>query len=217
MTMSLDRKAGSDPSSVSFSIDGIDVEKGLSRMRGKQDRYLKILSIFYKEGLEKIDQIDACMANEDIGLYTTHVHALKSASANVGADKLSKDSEILESAGNRKDWDYISKHNAEFMLQYKKILENINAVLESTVPSGRDVPIDAEKLSETLRELKQAFNDYDSGAINKGINALKYYSEAVGIGQHIENILNNKRRGEFEAAASAIDECLVALKARADL
>ncbi|MCL2853219.1 MAG: Hpt domain-containing protein [Defluviitaleaceae bacterium] len=205
-------KADPGANAANFTIDGVNVERGITIVRGKADRYRKILSVFYKEGLRKIDEINLSFADRDIRLYTTYVHALKSASANIGAEEFSKFSEMLESAGYREDWDYIIKHNSNFLSEYKALLENINNALTNTISINPSISIDSEKLSETLRELKQGFSDFESGAINKGISEIRKYSEAAGIGPHIEKVLNSKRRGEFEAAISAIDACLLELE-----
>ena len=198
----------SDISADNLTIDGIDTRKGLAITRGKVERYLKILNIFYKEGVQKTDEIRACINDKNIDLYTTYVHAMKSASANIGANDLSEYSAKLESAGKQEDWGYICEHTDDYLAELKKILDNIDKALNNNASNTESVALDIKKLSSELREFKQALDSFDSFAINKGTRALKEYSGVAGVGTVIDAILRNKTRGEYDEAASAVDMLL---------
>ena len=114
---------------MEISIEGVNVEKGLSSARGRAKIFIRFLETFYKEGNEKYTDIEASFTNRDIPLYTTYVHGLKSASQIIGAEEFSKQAEMLEAAGNSNDWDYISTHNATFLQALKALLENIGKAL----------------------------------------------------------------------------------------
>ena len=112
-----------------ISIEGIDVSKGMESARGRIKFYKMLLNTYHGDGAETCANIETSLKNRDLILYTTYVHGLKSASDVVGAEKISDASKLLEDAGNRGDWDYIEKHNSDFLAEYKKLLENINAAL----------------------------------------------------------------------------------------
>jgi HPt (histidine-containing phosphotransfer) domain-containing protein len=57
---------------------------------GSTDRYLRILKAYYEDGIEKINELNTCLETNDIPLFTIYSHAIKSSSANIGADKLSQ-------------------------------------------------------------------------------------------------------------------------------
>ena len=198
-----------------FLIDGINIEKGLLMTGGNLEVYHEILTIFYKDNLQKVNEIEVCAADKNISLYTIYVHGLKSAAANIGAEKLSKDFAALEAAANQADWDYINKNNTECLSELKKILGNINNVLSEIVPSSQtqDISVDIRKLSAALNELKRGLSEFDSEAIDRGTDALAEYSKAGDMGQSIENILHSSIKGEYKAAISSIDILLRELRA----
>jgi len=82
--------------------------------------------IFHKSATEKINQIKKCLETEDYSSYTIYVHALKGASAIIGALELSEMAKSLEKAGVQRDLAYIKQHNQEFLNALKDFLDNMN-------------------------------------------------------------------------------------------
>jgi HPt (histidine-containing phosphotransfer) domain-containing protein len=109
---------------VNIIIDGLNTSKGIIMSGGSLDAYLKTLNVFYDDCIEKIGEIDRCLSENNISLYTTYTHALKSACANVGAESLSEAAKMLETAGNNGDENYIYANSAKF-------LENLTTILIS--------------------------------------------------------------------------------------
>jgi len=193
------------PTADNLIINGIDVQKGLAMYRGKPERYRKILGIFCTEGRQKAAEIDAAYSSKDMHLYTTLVHAIKSASANIGAQKLSEDSDSLESAGRQSDWNYITWHNDIYLTELRTIIENIERALAETAPADAETTANTGQLVQTLNEFKQALQDMNSSVINSGARALRVYSGESGIGKSVQAILHCKTRGDYEGAVALID------------
>lgn len=57
--------------------------------------------------------------------YQIHIHALKSTSLNIGAEKLSKHAKDLELAAKDADYPYIQKHHDEVMAEYGDLLTEL--------------------------------------------------------------------------------------------
>ena len=66
-------------------------------------------------------------ANESWKDYQTHVHALKSTSLNIGAEKLSEHAKALEYAAKDENYQYIRKHHDEVMKEYGELLTELGA------------------------------------------------------------------------------------------
>ncbi|MCL1996774.1 MAG: ATP-binding protein [Defluviitaleaceae bacterium] len=111
--------------SAILQIEGIDIEKGLSITGGNHDMYMVILDAFYKDVETKLNQIAKCLQENDLSLYTTYMHAIKSAAANVGATQISEKAESLEDAGMKYDKEYIAANTPEFMQELKAVMQNI--------------------------------------------------------------------------------------------
>ncbi|MCL2768015.1 MAG: ATP-binding protein, partial [Synergistaceae bacterium] len=159
---------------VNVEISGIDVNKGISMTGGTMKNYLKTLSIFYSDGLEKIEEIKACIATNNLPLFSTHVHALKSASASIGAGKLSEFAKALESAGKNEDTAFIENNNDKFLDDLKTLLHNIKHVISdnSLTKKDEEESLSPELIQEKLSSLKTALNDMNITAADEIVNAL---------------------------------------------
>jgi HPt (histidine-containing phosphotransfer) domain-containing protein len=109
-----------------IKIDGVDTATGILMTGGTTEGYLRILRVYYSDGLEKIKQLESCLNRSDLIMYTIHAHALKGASSSIGAAALSEAAENLEAAGKRRDLQYIQENNARFTEELTKLLDNIS-------------------------------------------------------------------------------------------
>jgi CheY-like chemotaxis protein len=199
-----------DDDTGEISIEGIDVTQGVFLSGGRLEFYLETLMIFYRDGLEKIREITTCLEAGDLDLYTIHVHALKSASANIGAAELSEIAAVLETAGERGDLNYIESNTSEFLAALGLLLKRINTVLEErkqNVDKNQN-PGNMEQLKPILEDLKAAIEILDAGTINKSIQRLQEVQQARDIGEAITNISDKILFGEYDEAAALIDELL---------
>ena len=57
--------------------------------------------------------------------YQIHVHALKSTSLNIGAEKLSEHAKALEFAAKDADYPYIREHHAGVIAEYGELLAEL--------------------------------------------------------------------------------------------
>jgi HPt (histidine-containing phosphotransfer) domain-containing protein len=193
---------------IEFVIQGLNTDKGLAMAGGRPDKYLKILSLFCKDGTAKIKEIKTCLETGNIPLYVIHVHALKSASANIGAIELSKTAAHLEDAGKRGDLTYVEAHTNGFLGALELLLERINSVLEKRKQDNVEKPFDAEKIKPVLLRLKEALENFDAGTINSTIQELQLSAQSGDIGAAINTISDRILFSEFEEAVAVIDTLL---------
>jgi len=197
-------------SEVKIKIDGIDVKKGISMTGGTFESYVQTLAAFHKDGLKKIEEIKKSLETDNYPLYTTYVHALKSASASLGAADLSEQAKVLEMAGRQEDSSFIRLQNPKFLTSLEIVLNNIGTALNSI--KKEEAPLDSEELKNELCKLKEAFDVFDFGAINEIAGNLQKFAQAPEIGETLESILQNTVIGEYEKAVAAIDTLLKEVK-----
>ena len=198
----------------SFEIAGIDTAKGIFLSGGTQASYLETLEIYYKDGFEKIREIAGCLETGDMNLYTVHVHALKSASANIGALELSEIAATLESAGERKDAGYIELHTPAFLAALKTMLGEIEGLLlKNKEKSGEENDLcSMEILIPELGKLMAALEVLDAGIINKSIDDLQKLTKSDDIGGAIQNISDKILIGEYDGALESVKTLLSEVK-----
>ena len=193
-------------------IDGVDTEKGIAKTGGKPANYVNILSIFYRDGIDKIREIKTSLETDNLPLYVIYVHALKSASAIIGADSLSESAEQLEEAGKQRDLAFIHSHNPVFIEDLEKILRNINTAMQKEQEEIINEPINMELLKPELINLKKALIAFDSSEINRASNVLQSFSQEALAGESVKKVLLNKLIGNYDEAVILINNLLTEIK-----
>jgi len=194
-----------DFETTDMKIDGIDVKKGISMTGGTIEGYMQTLAVFYKDGIRKIEEIKNSLETDNYPLYAIYVHALKSASASIGALDLSEIAKSLEMAEKQGDLNYIKLYNHKFLTALGTLLNNINAILLANKKNEQKGSVDFEILKSELNKLKKAIDIFDSDAIYKATEFLQTFTQEADVGDGIENILQKILIGEYEEASAMID------------
>ncbi|MDR0503428.1 MAG: Hpt domain-containing protein [Treponema sp.] len=206
-----------------FNIKGLDAEKGIVMADNNMQNYIKVLSLFQKDALEKISGLKAFMETDNIRSYTINAHSLKSACAIIGADSLSETSKLLENAGIRNDMAFIREHTAAFIAELETLISKINLALEEEPEKDGNSAINAEVLINELSCLKNALNAFDFPQINNASDSLQKYAfgkisaaqsanKPLNLGESVRAILENKLKGNYDEAVSIIDALTLELK-----
>lgn len=104
---------------------GINVGKGMDYCCGEEDFYLDMLRIFYTQSAEKMAEIASLYEAANWKDYATKVHALKSTSLTIGAERLSEHAKALEQAGKNNDAEYIQKHHPGLLRLYQEVCDSL--------------------------------------------------------------------------------------------
>ena len=197
-----------------FEIDGINTAYGISVAGESVNNYFKILAVFYKDGRNRISEIKECCA-KDVKLYTTYVHALKSALANIGAKELSVAAESLEFAGKREDIAFIESKNDEFLGKLNILLDNIQCVITKENTNDNIAPeksLSLEPIKENLLRLKDALNSMDAIAADTILNDLSGEHLGSNIKSVLEQIEQHILLCEYDEAKNLISILIEEMK-----
>jgi signal transduction histidine kinase/ligand-binding sensor domain-containing protein/CheY-like chemotaxis protein/HPt (histidine-containing phosphotransfer) domain-containing protein len=96
-------------------IKGLDSAKGLRLTGGSKEAYLNILKIYHSDVEERLDILRNFLTGGEQSLaddqsmvkFITYVHALKSASASIGATEIASTAAALEEAGTKRNTEVI--------------------------------------------------------------------------------------------------------------
>jgi len=191
-------------------IDGIDAKKGVRMSGGTIGNYYETLALYVEDATDRKSKLIKCLEDGDISLYTTHVHALKSASANIGADKLSEDALALETAGDNDDQQFIEKENGAFMALLDRIISNINDALASRknelAESAETMP--GEQFKDVLLNLKTAVEEMDIRAIDEMVETLQKVSCNDNARNIIKEISRHVLMSNFDEVSDLVDSLL---------
>jgi CheY-like chemotaxis protein/HPt (histidine-containing phosphotransfer) domain-containing protein len=193
-----------------FVIEGIDVQAGISMTGGAQEYYLESLKSYLKDGKEKVVEIRAALEHGDLPLYTTYVHALKSASASIGAAPLSETAKKLEAAGKNRDEAFIGAHNEAFLHSLEDCLGKIGAALEAR-SSGNTASTeggDPAVIRGELEELREGLDNMDVQKADQIIRSLLTRKWESDLADVLQNISQNILFSNFDEAIEMIDSLL---------
>ena len=194
-----------------INIEDVNVSKGMFFSGGGIKNYLDTLAVFHKDFIAKIDELANCFEAKDLSLYTTHVHALKAACANIGADKLSEQAKLLEAASLENNREFIEKHNEHFIEALIKLLDNIQKV----VSANMEEPVnnfDISTLKKYVIKLKGALHSFDMLVIDEITEVLQSAAPLPDADEALKDILENVFIGQYEQAIVNIDEFVENLK-----
>ncbi|GHS89894.1 hypothetical protein AGMMS49957_14150 [Synergistales bacterium] len=147
-----------------LKIEGVDVQRGVSMTGGTEDGYREVLKIYCADAEERFPIMSAVPDEAGLPLFTTHVHALKSALGSIGAIALSAQAAVLEDAGHRGDIAAIRDRQGDFHAGLVSLTEHIRAAIApetEDAASGGGAPLD----KDSLLRLKEALTSEDVGTI----------------------------------------------------
>ncbi len=169
--------------SFNIYIEGIDTEYGISLIGGEIWDYYDVLKVFYSDGLHKLETINSENIEENLINYRIEIHALKSASAAIGAFNLSNDARALEDAAIKHDFEYIKKYTLTFTKQFSELLSAIEEHLQAHDQRILQVKEsgDIAHLQKHLEEIENALSTFDIDILEEVIHTcLEYqWSESI--------------------------------------
>ena len=152
-----------DPSS--FAIPGIDMEAAARYCSGDEAGFLDLLELYHMDGGRKAALL-AELAGTDVPRYQVEVHALKSASANIGAMELSAMARAQEEAAGAGDAGLIAQGFPPLLETYEALLAEIGSFLAQRRKQGAQAEklpaLSPEELRSRTRAALEKLEDFRS-------------------------------------------------------
>lgn len=168
-------KEGATQMATDIAIDGLDVQKAMGFL-GNEELFWSVLKEYYRVIDKKCALIQEYEQKEMWREYTVEVHALKSASRQIGATDLAHTAEQMEAAGNAENAALIHKITPgmleEYMF-YKGILAPY-FTKETEAQSGKVA--DQTEIENLFAAMEDAMENLDMDAMEKVIQDMSQYS-----------------------------------------
>lgn len=159
-------------------IDSLDTVYAL-KLLGSEELYWEVLKDYYEVIDKKSDLIRELEEGEDWKTYTIEVHALKSASRQIGAGELADLAAEMEAAGSRGDAERIHRDTEEMLSLYRQmkgILSPYVRTDEETVSKGA---AGREALLALFESMKEALEELDIDRMEEVAEELSQYEYEV--------------------------------------
>lgn len=158
-------------------IEGLDTKAAL-KLLGTEKLFWDVLKDYYQVIRKKAVLIHELEQTQDWKNYTVEVHALKSASRQIGATELADLAARMEQAGNEHDESLIHKYTPALLKQYLAY----DTILKSYFGEPRDEsgiakpPATPDDLRKFFDLLRTAFDNLDMDQMEEVIQQMKQYA-----------------------------------------
>jgi signal transduction histidine kinase/CheY-like chemotaxis protein len=194
-------------------IPGIDTAKGITMTGGTVASYKQVLSLFRKDAQDRLPLLQTMPETDTLSAFVTNVHALKSASASLGAEEISAQAAELEAAGKSEDMAFIRENLPVFARQLAELIKNTSAAM---VPSEEEADIlantnhraDISASIPILRGLAEALKSQNAAEIDRILEELSQKPLDKKIRAALQKISDDVLMTEFDSALKKIEEIL---------
>jgi HPt (histidine-containing phosphotransfer) domain-containing protein len=197
-------KAEANPSNQSANpgveIEGIDVLSAISRVGGNYADYIETLEFYCRDADTRLPALGKLPVPENLKTFVTNVHALKSASANIGAENLARMASLLENAGDSGEMEFIRENLKSFREDLAAMTERIRTAIARTMIGNAEAnALRGEIVSRLVDVLESGDIDEIDGILDMFRNAELDVHEREALSRISELVL----MGEFKEAAAA--------------
>jgi signal transduction histidine kinase/HPt (histidine-containing phosphotransfer) domain-containing protein/ActR/RegA family two-component response regulator len=201
-----------------IKLPGVDAERGINNVGGKTLEYKKFLAVFLKDARSRLAFFEGFRPGGEPRLFVTHVHALKSALATMGAGDLSVTAEELEAAGKSADAGTIREKLPPFAGSLKTLCAAIDGVLKPDTAAknlashaddaGNAKAAPPAALKKSLTALKSALESKDIESIDRFMDELEKMSPGKQAQESFEKISDHVLLGDYDLAVNALNAFL---------
>jgi CheY-like chemotaxis protein len=199
----------------SLSIPGVDMAKGTAMSGGTLGAYSDVLAFFRKDAQERLPLLQTVPNADALPAFVTQVHALKSASASIGAGELSAQAAALETAGKAGNIAFIQENLGVFAKCLSELAEGI-LIWEKTAKEhnseeqagGSVGDLNNAKITPLLHELAQALKSQKGDVIDRILEQITQQPLDTGVKTAIGQIADEVLMAEYEKALGIIDSLL---------
>jgi len=194
--------------SALHSIPGVDTAKGISMTGGTLISYKQVLAMFCKDAQERLPLLQKAPETDALLSFVTNVHALKSASASIGAKDVSDNAAELEAAGKATDMAFIRENLPPFAQQLTELIINIDKALGRKETEKNSITAPRADHSSLFKELASALNSRNAADIDRILEELNQKELDTQTLEILNKISDDVLITEFDSAVKIIEDLL---------
>lgn len=196
-------------------IRGIDMDAAMRYHSGSAMDYLELLELYCIEGKRKSVLLQELLQEKDYQRYGVEVHGLKSASANIGATKLSDMARAHEEAAGREDEAFILEGFPQLLDAYEKQMENIREFLDRKRETENDSglgEVSSQELLQRLREALELLEDFHSRECAEKLEEVCRYRLDADTAARLQEVREQLRLYEDDMAEELLHQLIERLE-----
>jgi PAS domain S-box-containing protein len=147
------------------SIPGLDVNNGLARVRGNEEKFGQVIELFLKGHEFDLERIHAALAQNDLNVAEQLTHALKGSAGLIGATFVSETATTLLTLIRQKARiDQIDKAYVALTPRLTGLIDGLRRAVASKVVEVLQAPVDQKRVREVLLRLENLLEVGDMAA-----------------------------------------------------
>jgi HPt (histidine-containing phosphotransfer) domain-containing protein len=183
--------------------------KGIAMTGGTMNAYRQVLSMFRQDAEDRLPLLQTAPEADALPRFVTQVHALKSASASIGAAEVSSLAAGLEAAGKSKDMGFIQDNLPVFAERLAELAKGIEAWEKAAEEQASENPALAqETVTPLLRELAAALQLQKANDIDFILEQLLRQPLDTDAKTTLEEISDEVLMAEYGKAGEILDRLL---------
>jgi len=194
---------------VPETIGDLDLDYAIKLLTSK-DLFWKVLQDYYHAISKKASKIEEFYEAQDWANYTVEVHALKSASRQIGAIALSELAAELEKAGNVRDVKMIRENTEKMLVKYRSYQPILAPYFEVEETVGELGDITDAVLSDLFEKMKMAIDELDMDEMANVIQEMKQYNYTDAGKEYFEKLQEAVDNIDVDACQEIMEQWLSA-------
>ena len=175
-------------------------------MIGSEKLYLTILEKYYSAIATKADLIKTLEVADDISSYTIEVHALKSASRQIGATALSEMAAELEACGHAGDVDTIHAKTDKLVTDYLAYINYLGPLFKKEEDVSSKPMAEVNELNTFFSILIEAADNLDMDVIEETVDKMNQYAYSGNGNAYFEEIKEAAGNYDMDSVTEIIEK-----------
>jgi signal transduction histidine kinase/DNA-binding response OmpR family regulator/HAMP domain-containing protein len=172
----------------------------------------ELAEIFIRDAKKAITIMETIYSNnfrrdDDLSTFIIHIHAMKSALANIGETALSTDAATLEQAGREKNTSFILSEFPSFI----EMLQDTIKKITPAIVTGEEDTGDNRYLKEKLLALKEVCASYDKKLAKDTLAEIKKKTWPKSVNEQLGAISIHLLHSDFDETKQIIDDWVMRL------
>jgi CheY-like chemotaxis protein len=204
------RTPASTPPAADYGIppiEGVDMAQGMALTGDSPELYRDVLALYCRDVAGRLAILSEIPPPEKMLDFATHVHAVKSASANIGAEGIRGQAAALEDAAKSGNTVFIERRLGAFSADLSALTTRIQTALyPSGLPDRESLASLTASERDALRRLREALDTEEIRSIEAVLKEIKAGGNlSPALRQILDDITGNVLVSEFTEAAAIID------------
>jgi CheY-like chemotaxis protein len=160
-----DQRRGTSMKELLAGIPGLDIENGLSRVRGNEEKFAQVITLFLSGHESDLDKISDALENGDMTLAEQLTHSMKGTASLIGASAVAEHAAaLLEAIRLKSGRDEIENCFTMLAPLLRRLIDGLKIAQDANAKPQPSATVDIDRCSAVLSRLEHLLINGDMTA-----------------------------------------------------